>query len=271
MSGFMLSSRTASAPTASNSSSWASVFHLDLDLDEIARVRARSFDGLPKSSRDGDVVVFDEYRVIEAVAVRATSAATHGVLLESAQPGGRLPGGDDLWRYAADGVLVSPRQGGDARQVAEKVQSRALPGQDGASLPGDARDGLTGIDIGAVLHEGLEGNVLTQHLEDTLGDEGARYAPVPTRDEGRNRTCLGRDDRVGRDVAGLTQVLAECLLDQWVGREFMRCHERKPSLDGQHALDGKTRFGGDRGLDVYDVASSSPRERRIFESVIFFM
>src|SRR5436309_967488 len=94
----------------------------------------------------GEVVVLDEHAVGKAAAMVDAAARAHRGLLEGAQAGGGLARVADA-RLAVRGPHVAPGEAGDARQVAQEVERRALAGEDRGQRPLDAADDLAGDDL----------------------------------------------------------------------------------------------------------------------------
>jgi hypothetical protein len=69
---------------------------LDLDLDQMAGKGLARSHRLADSAGNGDVVVLDQDRVVEPVAVVGAAAAAHGVFLEGAQARNGLAGAGDF-------------------------------------------------------------------------------------------------------------------------------------------------------------------------------
>ena len=84
-----------------------------------------------------------------------TTAGAHGRLLERSQSGSRLAGVPDPRSVAAgDHELV--REGGNARQVSEEVQSRAFGRQDRCQWARHVCDHLFGVDVVAVVRRPVD-------------------------------------------------------------------------------------------------------------------
>src|SRR3984957_20463515 len=63
---------------------------LDLDLDKVADIGAGAADSLRDRTRDRDVVVLDQNRIVEAEAVIGAAASAHRIFLDRAQERRRL-------------------------------------------------------------------------------------------------------------------------------------------------------------------------------------
>ena len=74
----------------------------------------------------GEVVVLDQHAGREIHAVVRAAAGAHGVLLERAPAGRRLPRVEDLRLRALHRVDVARRERRDARQALHEVQRDAL-------------------------------------------------------------------------------------------------------------------------------------------------
>ena len=144
--GGMLSRRIASAPAASASSSCVERIDLHLDLHQMAGKGLGAANRLADPAGDGDVVVLDQDRVVEAEAVVRAAAGAHGVFLQGAKARRGLARAGDPRLRAGDGVDIAARQRGDAGEMAEEVERHALGGKDRARVAGDARDDRAGGD-----------------------------------------------------------------------------------------------------------------------------
>ena len=101
-----------------------------LDLDrEIGLGPARAVDGLGEAAGQGDVVLLDQDRVVEAHAVVAPAARRDRGLLQLAQPRRRLAGVEDAGAGPGDRLDEARGEGGDAREVAEEVERGPLGGE----------------------------------------------------------------------------------------------------------------------------------------------
>src|SRR5207302_3767693 len=93
-----------------------------------------------------EVVVLDEDGVGQVAPVVGAAAGPDGGLLQGPEARGGLAGVADP-APAAGGCRcfgVGPGQGGNARQVAEEVERRPLPGQDGPQRTADRAEPLAG-------------------------------------------------------------------------------------------------------------------------------
>ena len=75
---------------------------LDLDLDKMSDIGAGAADRLADRTRDRDVVVLDQNRVVEAEAVIGAAAGAHRIFLDRAQERRRLARADDARFGVAD-------------------------------------------------------------------------------------------------------------------------------------------------------------------------
>ena len=121
---------------------------LELDLDQVAGMRAGAFERGADAAGERDVVVLDQHRVIEAEAMVGAAAEPHRLLFEHAQAGRGLAGADDLGLVVADRIGQRAGRGRDARQAAEKVErgrarrrARRARGRRCARRSGRARSG----------------------------------------------------------------------------------------------------------------------------------
>jgi len=107
------------------------VAHLDVDLRVRIRL-TRCPKGRPDAVGQSQVGVLDEHRVIEPHPVVHRAALPGRVLLEGAQPGGRLAGVEDLGLGALDGLDEPRGEAGDAAQMLEEVERHPLAAEHGA-------------------------------------------------------------------------------------------------------------------------------------------
>ncbi len=170
----------------------------------------------------GQVVVLDQDPVGQAGPVVEAPAGPHRRLLQGPQAGGGLAGVPDE-RPGGGGVGVAPGEGGDARQVAQEVEGRALGHQDGGQGTVHGGDGLAGRDPLAVvgppvdLHQGID-------LSDRLGrrPSSGEHAFGPRHQVGRHHR-LGRQEGAG-EVAESADVLGQGLGHRLPHRAHRRMH-----------------------------------------------
>src|SRR5438067_10956839 len=118
----------------------------DLDLDEMPGGAFGALQHRRYSASDGDVIVLDQDRVIEAETMIVAAAAAHGVLLQRAQSGRSLAGADDSRLGMRDARNEGGGGGGDARQMAEKIQCNAFGAEYRPGIAGNRHQ------IAAALH-----------------------------------------------------------------------------------------------------------------------
>ncbi len=134
--GSILSSSTASTPSAERLLELAERIDLELDLDEMADTGARALQRGADAAGDRDMVVLDQHRIVEAEAVIGAAAGADRIFLDRAQARRRLARADDPRLVARDRGDDGGRRAGDAAEAAEEVQRRALGGEDAARRPG---------------------------------------------------------------------------------------------------------------------------------------
>ena len=158
-----------------------------------------------------DVVVLDEGGVGQAHAVVGAAAAAHGVLLEGAQPGHRLARVAHDAAGAGERIGPTPRQGGDAGEVAQQVQRRALGREQGAGRRRHAGDDLAGRDPLAVGGEVLDiGRGVAAHGVDGGGGDGeAGDDAVAAAGERADAALVGGHGGRRRHVDAAHQVLGD--------------------------------------------------------------
>jgi hypothetical protein len=103
------------------------------------RHRFGPFKGSGDAAGGGDVVVFNQERVVEAETVVDAPAAAYGVFLKGAEARRGLASVDDHRFQRADRVNVGAGERSDAAQSAQKVQSGALGAKEGPGV---------GVDLG---------------------------------------------------------------------------------------------------------------------------
>ena len=128
--GSMLSSSTRSTPAARASSSSSSVSTSTSTWQPAGEFWSARRAASADAAGDPNVVLLDEYRVVEAAAVRGPAAGHDRRLLERAQAGGRLARVEDPRAGPGDGLDVARGQGRDAGQAPEEVERDPLAGED---------------------------------------------------------------------------------------------------------------------------------------------
>ena len=102
-------------------------------LQEVSR-SAHGFGGRETlGGGEREMVVLDEYRVEEAGAMIAATAAVDGIFLEPSPAGRRLAGVVNVGRGAGDLADVLASECGDAREAAEQIQERPFADEHVAS------------------------------------------------------------------------------------------------------------------------------------------
>ena len=137
----MLSSSRRCAPDSSAAATSSRVTALDLDRQ--LRLRPpRGLDRGAEAAGEGDVVLLDQDRVVEAHPVVAAAAREHRGLLQLPQPRRGLARVEDrrAAALARRGFDEPRRQGCDAGEVAEQVERHALGGKQRPGRSGDRRD-----------------------------------------------------------------------------------------------------------------------------------
>ena len=175
---------------------------LDLDLDEMAGMRFCALDRGSDVAGQRDVVVLDQNGVIEAKAVIAAAAGADRVFFQRAQSGRGLAGTNDARLGALRGRHQRGRRGGDAAEMAEKVECGPFAGQQPARRPFDGRDHISRRDDAAIRSLGGEPDGRIDELKGTARDVEPGHHAGLARAQHQRRLLVGRDDRIGRDVAG---------------------------------------------------------------------
>ena len=210
----MLSSSTASTPDAERLLELGKRVDLDLDLDEMPDMAAHAPDRLGDAAGDGDMIVLDERRIVEAEAMVGAAARPHRVFLERTQERRRLARADDA-RLGMRDRRDEPRGGGgDAAEPADEIERHALGRQHAARGSLDRRDrsrrGATRApsDTTAV-------NPIAGSMRRKASAAASRPATTPclSRRHHGLGDAIGRRDGVGGDVAGAAEVLDKRLAD----------------------------------------------------------
>ncbi len=182
---------------------------LDLDLDEMPDRGARFFERGLHAAGDGDVIILDQHRVIEAEAVIVPAAAAHRVFLERAETRRGLARTNDARLGAADLGDIGGGERRHAGETAEEIQRRALGGKDRRGGTFDFGEQRSGRDLVAVAVAGAEGDLRIEHQESAARAFEAGDGAGLARDElGAGAGARGQG-RGRRDVAGAAQVLVE--------------------------------------------------------------
>ena len=182
---------------------------LDLDLGDVARRGARPLDRRADAAGEGDVVVLDQDRVVEAEAVVGAAADAHRVLLEGAQARRRLAGAGDARAVRRDRPRQVAGRGGDAAQAAEQVERHALAGEERAGRPStraSTAPASTSAPSSCAISASSAGSSSRK-----VSSATRRPAMRPA---GRATICararaVRRDDGVGGEVAGAAEVLEQ--------------------------------------------------------------
>ena len=159
------------------------------------------------------MVVLDEHGVIEPEAMIDPAAGPYRVFLEGAQPRRRLARLGNLRRRALDCGDEGRRQRGNAAQAAEKIERRALAGEQSARGPLHYGDGRAGSNLAAVLNHARELDLWIEHPERGLGEIETRDHARLARHDLSLALCVGHDDRIGGDVARIAEILFQCPRD----------------------------------------------------------
>ena len=223
----MLSSSTASTLAAERLFELGERVDLDLDLDEMADMGADAADRLGDGAGDGDVVVLDEGRVVEAEAMVGAAARAHRVFLDRAQERRRLAGADD----ARLGVR-RPRPTSRAVALAiplsrltklSATRSAVSTPRAGPSIDRDARAGATSRAVG---ERTLEADRRVDEAEGERGEIEAGDDALLPRSHDAPDGAVGRRDGVGRDVAGAAEVFQQRLADERLDEDRGQGNER---------------------------------------------
>ena len=123
---------------------------LDLDLDQMPSGLLGAREHRRDAAGHRDVVVLDQHRVVEAEAVIVAAAATHRVFFQRAQSRRGLARANDARLGMRDAGHELGGSGGDAGEMAEKVERDTLGAEDGAGIAGNRHQLGAGLDRRAV-------------------------------------------------------------------------------------------------------------------------
>ncbi len=166
-------------------------FHLDLHADGAACQLERRLQNLRNAARRRDMVFLDQDAVVQPHALVLSATGPHRVFLGDAQAGQGFARIEDGGVGTAHGVDIRARCRRDSRQGLQKVQRRALGGEQGAGMAADFHQHVIGGD-GIALADPPVGHAVRVERAET-GVE-----PGPAGDHGR----LAGDDPSVRPLAG---------------------------------------------------------------------
>ncbi len=211
---------------------------LEFDLDHVADRRAGARQGLSHAAGEGHVVVLDQHRVVQAVAMVAAAAHPHRVLLDGAQPGQGLARAGHLAMRMGDGVGDGGGGGGHAAQVAEEVQRRAFGRQHAARRAFDKGDLTAGRQARAVGQQHLKTDLRIDQPEGQPGQlQPGQHARLARHQAGLP-AGLGRHDGVAGDVARASQVLQQGGANQRLQHDLGQVGDDARRLLGGLGADG---------------------------------
>ena len=124
---------------------------VDLDDDPVDAGRDGAAHRLADAAGDRDMIVLDHRRVPQAHAVVLRAAHPGRIFLEHAQAGDGLAGVEQDRAGAGDRVDIAPGQRGDAGEMLDGVERRALGGEHRARLAAAGAADVAGPDAVAVL------------------------------------------------------------------------------------------------------------------------
>src|SRR5665213_4257035 len=183
------------------------------DLDHPTRPgRPGPFDRLLDTDR-GDVIVLDQHRVAQRVAMVEAAARADGRALHRTQPGKGLAGVEHA-HLALRGCHVAVRHRRDPTAVTHEVEGGAFAGEDGAQPARDPTEPGPGPYLVAVVHVPLDDQGLVD-LPIGLGRErGAGQHAVGAGDEGGFAPLVAFDARDRRDVAEDPEIFGQRVFDE---------------------------------------------------------
>ena len=252
----MLSSSTASTPTASASSSWASVSTSTSIFTRWPTPARAALIAGAHAAGHGDMVVLDQHGIVEPEAmVDAAARRARAYFCTARRPGMvlRVQQIRALWpRTASTSVAVAwrRRSGGPGNSAPRARRSACrAPARDAwrSRSPGASR-----VPSGRSTSISIAGSISRKASD-------ARSSPATTpawrATSARLGARVGRHDRVGGDVAGAAEVLqqggAHQRLDHDQGGKAGDACRRL--IDRQHALDRAAGTAGDRRIDRHLV------------------
>ncbi|MNN47590.1 hypothetical protein D3C81_1620180 [compost metagenome] len=148
----------------------------------------------------GDVVLFDQERVVQADAVVITAAAGHCIFLRQAQAGQGLARVEQTHLGVCDQVGEKPRTGGDTRQHLQEVQRRALAAEQRTGRAFEVKQRLIGLGLLAIGHLPVHRHPWIELTEHGVDPGRAGDHAILTGNDGGLGQALGRDQLRG-DVA----------------------------------------------------------------------
>ena len=182
-----------------------------LDLDRQIGRGPETLDSLRDRAGRPQMVVFDEYAVIQPEAMVSSPAHGDSVLLERAQARGRLPRVEDRDAGSSDSVHVPLRERRNAGEPREEVERRPLSGEDRPLRGRHARD-RAALDKGSLLDQRVQVEPVIERAEHGLRRTETTDDSVLSQDEHGRPKGLGVDGRLGRHIP-LTDVFRECRVD----------------------------------------------------------
>ena len=155
------------------------------------------------------------------------TAGAHRVFLDRAQPRRRLARIDDRRLRVSDRVDDRPRHRSDAAHPAHEVQRRTLGRQQAARRACEAGDDVARRDDAAVGFLDVERDRgVDQREGETREIEPGDHTRL-ARADGEARTRVGGHDRVGGEVAGAAEVLAQCRGHEWLEQDAGQRREHR--------------------------------------------
>ena len=185
--------------------------HFDFHAGQRSDCLLRLPHGLGDAAAIGEVVVFDEYGVVQTHAVVHAAACPDGVFLQDAQQGDGFAAAHDVCAVFGDFGDGTRGGGGDATQVREVVERGAFGGEQGAGVAFDGGKRLTCADGLPVLDFGLEADGRIHRLKGEARQVHACDDAVFAADEEEFGGFVGRDDGGGCNVAAPAQIFAQGL------------------------------------------------------------
>ena len=183
--------------------------HFQLDLDHMSHA------GTSTSHRRGDisgqcnVVVLDEYGVVQAKTVVAAATDTHGVLLQGSQARHGLARTGHSSAEGLDGLCNRMRGAGHATEMAKVVERRTLGRENGSAFATNAGDLHAWLQQRAVCAADVKLHAsIHQHKGQTCQIKSGQDSILPGH-QTQLAHRIGRNNGVGGQVCGTTQIFQQ--------------------------------------------------------------
>ena len=162
------------------------------------------------------MIVLNEHAVIEPHPVIVGAAHACRIFVELAQPGNGLARVEQHRAGTLDRIDIAAGQGGDPREVLERVERRALGGEHRTGIAGKAHQRRAVLRAFAVVDQQLELDVRIEGSEEGRRDlESRDHDRLPAIHLSRE-ACIRRDRRVGCHVSPAAEIFCKDLPNETV-------------------------------------------------------